>query len=600
LTRVDSLHSKGSYDLLPARILAILATTVALAVFANTLVVLYVCYTPVPWNDMWDFWGWSFKYEHNHLLHLAAQHNEHRLAFPRLFFLLDEFVFSGTAKSLAILIPAFQACHAAAIFFLDKKEASLSASSRWFLTAITFAAMFAPQQFANFTWYFQIQFVAVYCCATLALLLLSKASEQNSRVSTEPRSKAANWWVVAAIVAAICTTYSMANGLLIWPLLVSLAFSLSYTLRVKILLVIFGIASWIAYFSGYTRPPDHASPLEALSHLGQFVRFLLSILGSPFADTISGLTHNSNYGQPGAVFFGCIAITGILFLLVSLWRVSLARRSSVEKVYFHLLAFSFCSIALIAAARFKFPVQEALTSRYTTPALLFWTFLIHLLVIQASSLKSPVIRWVQLSLEGAVVLTIASFLVYCPPAKVAYARGYQQYLSEVEAALSNNVFDPKIYQHLAYWDMPGLLSRSKTMSERGLSVFHQPWHRWLGDPINAHYRVLAAASCKGFFDGIQTVSGGDSSGYRLNGWEWDDHTSLGRKFVLFTDEKNRLIGSGFAGYPREDVATALKNPEAIRSGWIGYAHGTSYESISAYLLVSGSDVCPIGSHKVTR
>lgn len=586
-----------------SKVLAFLAVIAALVILIDTLVVLYVCYTPTPWDDMWDFWRWSFRYNGNAIWHLAAQHNEHRIALGRIFFLIDEFWFSGTAKFLAVCIPAMQLAHAVLLWILNRKESSFSKPTLWFLGACALGAMFSLQQFANFTWYFQLTFIAVYFCASASFIALLKCGH-GSRGSTAPLTRRGRWWLAAAVVFAVCSTYSVANGLLIWPLLLSLAFSLSLTWGARLIILLFGILSWVAYFVGYVLPPGAPSPLQALLHLDQFARFFVCILGSPFAPLAVKL---GKLAQPDqitnlAAASGGLGLLGVLAYLILLWR---HRRSGnvtrVERVYIHLLLFVLASIGLIASGRYYFPIEGALNSRYTTPALLFWLFLTSLLLIRTSQLA---LRWAapaSLFYEAAAVTALALFYFCLPPATIAYARGYQLYLDEPEAALANLVFDAPRYAHLNYWQIPAVVSMAKIMNTRDLSVFHERWHPWLGDKIGRHYTLLPKDKCSGFVDSIAAVQGGDLSGYRLTGWAWDNQNSLGRRFMLLTDAEDRLVGSGFLGVLRPDVASNLKKPQAVNSGWVGYVSGLDHRRIDAYILSSDDEnkVCLVGSHAVT-
>src|ERR1017187_7558396 len=84
---------------------AVLWICVAALVFSTLLVVIRT-YTPVP---KWDYWGevyWLKQYYagHWHVSDLWRQHNEHRIFFPRLFFLIDWGVFKGTSVFLLVSI----------------------------------------------------------------------------------------------------------------------------------------------------------------------------------------------------------------------------------------------------------------------------------------------------------------------------------------------------------------------------------------------------------------------------------------------------------------------------------------------------------------
>src|SRR5690349_15968593 len=155
---------------------AVLASILAILTIAITIRILYICYSPLPWGDTWDYWAWAQKYSHHPFWHLADQHTEHRIPIGRLFLLFDQFVFAGTAKSLAVFIPLVQLAHAAVLAYLISLLPGIRASTRWFLGAVAFAVLFSLQQFANFTWYFQLSFLGAFfgpshCCLAMLKLI---------------------------------------------------------------------------------------------------------------------------------------------------------------------------------------------------------------------------------------------------------------------------------------------------------------------------------------------------------------------------------------------------------------------------------------------
>src|SRR5882724_8669118 len=73
----------------------------------------YISYSGVLYWDEW--WNITAGELFNHLL---AQHNEHRPAFPRLFFILDKFFFSGSNILNLVLLFVFQFISAILLIYL--------------------------------------------------------------------------------------------------------------------------------------------------------------------------------------------------------------------------------------------------------------------------------------------------------------------------------------------------------------------------------------------------------------------------------------------------------------------------------------------------
>ncbi len=574
-----------------------MAVLVAVLTCSVTGVILVICYSPVPWGDMWDYWAWYHHYQSDWLFHLAAQHNEHRLVVARLFFLFDQFCCSGTDSSVAIFIPTIQLLHAIALWRLSLRVPGLDKSITWFLGTLSLGAMFSSQQFANFTWYFQIQFVAVYFGATISCLALMTTTTANSAM----RSKSVGLGIT--ILLAVATTYSMANGLLIWPILVSLAVCFGLPRRHRLTLAGFGVCNWLAYFTGYIRPADHPSPLGALLHLPAFFRFGITVLGSPFSDVISKFSAGASAGflEDTAALIGALGLLIALAEFFSHFRADRSgpRFSRAELVYWHLLSFVLLSISLIASGRYTFPVSEALTSRYTTPGLLFWLLLVTLLVLRAARASSRNIRVSGKCLRVASCIVLLLF-VYCDrPAKVSYARGYQQYLSEAEIAMADNVFDEPEWKRVNH-EMNSVLATADFLRSQNLSVFHKPWRLWIGDPLDRHIFISAPNQCVGYIDLVNSVSTRDRPGYKIEGWAWaTQNQDVGRNLVL-TDGDGDVIGGAISGFPRADVSKALRNERALYAGWIGYVSGLQHSNVKAYLLLPESKACLVGSRPITH
>ena len=66
------------------------------------------------------------------------------------------------------------------------------------------------------------------------------------------------------ILAALGATYSLANGNLLWPLLVAAALFLRLRRSAVLSIAITGVVSTCVYFYHYVRPPYHADPIASL------------------------------------------------------------------------------------------------------------------------------------------------------------------------------------------------------------------------------------------------------------------------------------------------------------------------------------------------
>jgi uncharacterized protein (DUF697 family) len=140
-----------------------------------------------------------------------------------------------------------------------------------------------------------------------------------------------------------------------------------------------GAAVTFAYLYGY-RPVDPVNISGRWTKAPDAVAFVLAYLGSaldePFvaATKAVGLEWDA-YRVPLCAVTGLLGV-GCFFALVILTIREHARQTPSRIALLHVLAFLLASSALTGVGRAQFPMKDALTSRYTTPSLLFWASLI--------------------------------------------------------------------------------------------------------------------------------------------------------------------------------------------------------------------------------
>jgi len=233
-TRVEPPHqpikSKDRFlDILPA----VLGVAITLYILLTTLIVIRTCYFPIPLSDQWDEWR-LFLATKNYGAFLFNQHNEHRIALARIFFYVDDVVFHARNTFLFFSMFLIQAITGVTLWRLTTFSGTFSRASKVVLGCFIIACLFSAQQFSNFTWGFQVQFVAVYCTAIGALFALARSSQSAGRDAHGRHRPEA--WLALACILAILSTYSMSNGLLLWPLLLGMSFWLRSPVRHRIIL----------------------------------------------------------------------------------------------------------------------------------------------------------------------------------------------------------------------------------------------------------------------------------------------------------------------------------------------------------------------------
>ena len=340
---------------------------------ASTLAVIIRTYSPLPKWDHWEeiVWLKSYYAGHWHFSDLLRQHNEHRLLFPRLFLLADWFLFRGRNIFVLLAILILQAGHAWVFIREVRVWKELPIAVRLTIISIVVALFFSGANLDNFSWPFQIQFILPFYAGTVALYALIRYAEQ----SAEGRigSAAAGWLAVSA-ASGFVATYSLASGILIWPVLLVTGSFLR--LKARILLLLGGIFGLLAvqYFSGYHQVAGHGSVLVALRHPFGILAYVGSYIALPVA----------KINRIVGTLVGLAALGGCAWAACRIVRRPLLSRLSVLSlgVMMYITAGAF----ITAVGRMGIASPEA-TFRYATPVCIFWVCTLLLAISETEGLR---------------------------------------------------------------------------------------------------------------------------------------------------------------------------------------------------------------------
>lgn len=312
--------------------------------------------TSVPIGDIVDFYHQFMEadgFAGYGLSELFRWHNEHRLVVPKLWFLADIALVDGRQSLLRAVIFLSALLHAGLLALLFR---SLGHSVRTTgLAALVAAAAFvSPVQYENLLNGFQVQFVQVWLFATIALALLAWAPAR------EDRPLAIGLCVVGAVLGGLASTYSMFNGVAVWPLLVVFAFWRRLPLGWCLLLAAVGGAVVAAQITGFLARPGagggYATGIDLFTVLLFMGRYLASALGQ--------------IGTLGQEVVGIAAMAAV----VAGGLHALFRPASTPPARMALYAVgAFLMVAALATAlgRLHIGLGAADSSRYTTPSMLF-------------------------------------------------------------------------------------------------------------------------------------------------------------------------------------------------------------------------------------
>lgn len=338
---------------------AALALGIAAAIFSLAITVR--CYMPCPFGDEWFTvdavahgagpldWPWLF-----------GQHNEHRLAIPRLLIWLDLAAFGGKNVSLFVEIWLVLVLHFAAVVYVLERFTDFSIPLRRTLEGIFAFCIFHPNQNENLTWAFQIGFVLPFAIATAALLATAFYTKLRQRLLA----------TISVAVSPLLAALNMAGGLLIGPVALGLAFSKRLSLRFPAIVAPVLLATAGAYVWHF-QPPDPAHrPLAALAHPKDIFVYILTYFGASW-------TRMLPHKERTIAFLSLVCLAYLAIRTV---------RRRIALSDFEGFCFAECILMLAVAfvtalGRLHFGVGQAFASRYQTIAMLYWASLASLVLI---------------------------------------------------------------------------------------------------------------------------------------------------------------------------------------------------------------------------
>lgn len=343
----------------------------------------------VPWLDQWELPELFYKVVSGKASFqiFFAQHNEHRLVFPKLIFTILAFLTHWNTVAemyLSIFISALS-------FFLIYRIAAGQTQKQdfrfWLTNVLTSGLIFSFIQAENWLWGFQVAWFLVNLCLVICIFFFS--------LEKFP----VYFRLCFAAISCFVASFSSAHGLIVWIAVIpSLVTSVhqcnSFRRKAGILttwMILFSICC-LVYFSDYSKPSHHPSLFYFFENLDVGATYFFSILGSP-------LIYKSNISTVLGLF---------VFINFSVFLVCYLRRPASN--FSHNLApwislglFSIIFALMTTIGRAGLGADQALSSRYTTVSVLLIIALIQMWKIFSKAIS----RIRKLSI---IVLSICAFL----------------------------------------------------------------------------------------------------------------------------------------------------------------------------------------------
>jgi hypothetical protein len=357
--------------------------------------------------------------------------------------------------------------------------------------------------------------------------------------------------LILSIACAVLATYSMSNGMLVWPLLLAVALTLRFSRKHVAAIAIAAAISIGAYFIRYQNLHSLAVG-TALSHPLYLIGFLGSFLGMPFS-AVDGMTHPWR-----ANIYGLVALVILTADLVwIIWKRLFAAPAVIVTGGYCLLALA--SSGLTAAGRLDVNdpyFQAARAGRYLTEPILFWCALI---VLTVWLLRLALNRYAALLFLLAMAILSALKL----PRTVGYYGWWSDYFRHAQWAaigVANGVVDDAVSDEL-FPSRQFVADFEPLLPQNHLAVFADPEPGWIGRQASDLFR----RGEDGWLHGAVTAVKKRGANYEVQGWV--DNAAK----VVFVDGAGQIIGFGLR--PAAGVAELYTDDLPASMAYTGFIRG---------------------------
>jgi hypothetical protein len=407
----------------------------------------------------WDQWSMVPLFDklytgHLTIMDLFTQHNEHRIFFPQLVMLLIGVI--TKYNNIAEMYLSWVLLCLIASLLLRFYVCTFGATKRAMIKFIPVVwLIFSLRQWENLLWGYQIQFFMVVLFFILSLYLL--ATSQNSIIR-----------FAASVLSGIICTFSLANGLLVWPIgLIQILWSWRaqgnesrrvYRNRLYIWCVI-GMLAFVAYFIGYTQPSYHPSLVFSLQNPFSAISFFFVCIGSPLA-----------VDEYTAAGIGILLLVLYIYVIIYKTAKKESSFSSSSLLLFSLILFALFSTLLLVVGRGGFGIGQATASRYTTLTTLGIVG-VYLSILQIGNYCEK-LRQILLGLT--ISLIALGIVVSYSHAIIVDGRGIQDYRIKAANYLVNFETQSDDNLKLLFSDTQVVRQEAEILRKYQLNVFNLP------------------------------------------------------------------------------------------------------------------------------
>lgn len=504
---------------------------------------------------------------------LFRRHNEHLILLPRLGFLAD-FAFAAGSNVLNVgVILAVQAVHAALLAWIAVGPQRYRGTAITVALGLALCWVFSAYQFENLAWGFQTQFVGVFAFATacFALLLLGGTSITAT---------------LAACILGAAAMATMANGVLVLPIATLLALLARRPWWQVATIASAALLACLGFRLTHVPTQGHAWALDAVLRPWDLFTFVAVYIGAPLPKLANLSATQLDTVTAAALAGGAGLLIAALLLAAALLRRD--RTDAREWVLLGCIVFVILSAAATGAGRVQLGFGQAASSRYGTPALVFWTALLLLIHLHAARQSSGRGTVTLALLTGCAVLTAA--------AQDRLMRGLEGYVAMrygAETSLVAGVTDHDALRRV-HPNADIVRDQAEVLRTQRLSIFAPAHAGWVGSQLEARVKVLPPGRCRGMIEQSTVGGEGASAFVKASGWAWDAVERQAVTRVLLVDENGRIVGFARGPFRRRDVVRSTgREVSDARVGWEGHAALPPTAMLRAFGLVGRDTACAL-------
>ena len=512
----------------------------------------------------------------------ATKLNEHRPVFPMLLWIADHAWFAS--RGIAVLAFDDVLLGATSVLLMRwMRNATAPGFRRVALTLAVPVVLFWPAQGQNLIWAVQANSVLSLAALLLALQTLLLAVGASADRRGRGRCLA---WLAGTIALLFVSTYSLAYGLLGWPLCLGYLLLRRQPWWMIATFAVAGLAVVGPYAWFWVDVPHHAHALTSLRQPLPVAGYLFELLGSPAHKLIEWPFFRSRTalrGVAGAALFA--ATTAAALQLALRIRAAGGARETDPSTPLVLLALLGLGCAfVIALGRHNFGGAQSLESRYTIIPCLVWLGTAGYWIPRLLGTRRFALLGYAVTTALLVAMT-ASYVGHAANSREFAARARIAAMTEV-TGVAHPQSSPRLYKDTAsrQWLFDSL-------RRRGHPFFAEPWLAWIGRKAADVLGPPVADRCEGRVDKTSRL---EEAIAQLQGWAWDPVAGAPPPLIVVVDEAGVVRGVGATGIERIEVARYFGRLAMLNSGWLAAAR-TPDAQLEVLAVTSDGSACRLGA-----